>query len=128
MKVLFAASEAVPFCKTGGLADVAGALPESLAESRVSVLRVLPLYGAIQKSSHRLTKTRLTIRVPVGKEVETAVLWAAPEQKNLQTVFVDAYKFFDRDGLYGHPPGTDFPDNDRRFSFFRARFSKSPRP
>lgn len=118
MKILFAASEAVPFCKTGGLADVAGALPESLAESGENILRILPLYRAIRKDLHQLKKIPQTVSVSLGREIETASLWAAPPRKNIKTIFIDSYRFFDRDGLYGHPPGTDFPDNDHRFIFF----------
>lgn len=118
MKILFAASEAVPTCKTGGLADVAGALPDALAETGTTVLRVLPLYRSIRKDLFKLTKLPVSIRVPVGRDVEFASLWSAPAKKNIKTIFIDAYRYFDRDGLYGHPPGTDFPDNDHRFMFF----------
>ena len=45
MKILYATSEAVPFCKTGGLADVAGSLPPALAQQGAEVAVVLPLYG-----------------------------------------------------------------------------------
>ena len=49
MNVLFAASEAFPFCKTGGLADVAGSLPIALAEGGDNVSVILPLYGQISQ-------------------------------------------------------------------------------
>ena len=47
MKILFAASEAVPFCKTGGLADVAGSLPQALAKAGNEVAVILPLYQRV---------------------------------------------------------------------------------
>ena len=53
MKLLYAASEAAPFCKTGGLADVAGALPKALAASGVEVSVVLPLYDAVPDWARR---------------------------------------------------------------------------
>lgn len=118
MKVLFASSEAVPYCKTGGLADVAGALPAALAKNNITVLQVLPMYRAIRRDQHRLQKTNTMLSIPVGRELDEGFVWAAPAQKNLKTVFIDSYRYFDRDGLYGHPPGTDFYDNDRRFIFF----------
>ncbi|NLU24168.1 MAG: glycogen/starch synthase, partial [Clostridiales bacterium] len=47
MKILYVTSEAAPFCKTGGLADVAGSLPQALAEAGEQVAVILPLYGSI---------------------------------------------------------------------------------
>ena len=49
MKVLYAASEAVPFCKTGGLADVAGSLPPALAAEGVETAVILPLYESVKQ-------------------------------------------------------------------------------
>ena len=49
MKILYATSEAVPFCKTGGLADVAGSLPAALAEQGAEVAVVLPLYQKVRE-------------------------------------------------------------------------------
>ena len=51
MKVLYAASEAVPFCKTGGLADVAGSLPPALAAQGVETAVILPLYRRVRSAS-----------------------------------------------------------------------------
>ena len=51
MKILYAASEAVPFCKTGGLADVAGSLPAALAAQGADVAVVLPLYQKVKENS-----------------------------------------------------------------------------
>ena len=50
MNVLYAASEAVPFCKTGGLADVAGSLPPALAEQGVRTAVILPLYQRVKEA------------------------------------------------------------------------------
>ena len=49
MKILYAASEAVPFCKTGGLADVAGSLPPALAEQGAETAVILPLYRRVRE-------------------------------------------------------------------------------
>ena len=49
MKILYAASEAVPFCKTGGLADVAGSLPPALAAEGVETAVILPLYESVKQ-------------------------------------------------------------------------------
>ena len=53
MKVLYVASEAVPFCKTGGLADVAGTLPKALKDAGVDIRVIMPKFGAISKISQR---------------------------------------------------------------------------
>ncbi len=66
MKVLFAASEAAPFIKTGGLADVAYALPKALKKIAVDVRVVLPKYGKISEEFKNKMKKIAEFRVPVG--------------------------------------------------------------
>ncbi len=118
MKVLFAASEAVPFCKTGGLADVAGALPVRLAKEGHIVTLVLPLYRAIDRNIHKLKKTAHRFTLPIGSNPYEAEIWQAPESKNLKVMFIGCDYFYDRAGLYGPTSGSDHLDNDQRYSFF----------
>lgn len=112
MRVLFPASEVQPFSKTGGLADVAGALPQALAARGHEVRVVTPLYQAVPRDG--LTQGRaFTLEFPFGRvEVRT---WEASPVKGVTVVFLDVPAFFDRPGLYGEQTG-DYPDNARRFA------------
>jgi starch synthase len=115
MKILFAVSEAEPFVKTGGLADVAGHLPPALAEHGHCVSLFLPHYQAIADS--RLEKC-LEFTIPLGRErSQTAVVCQRRLQPGLTAYFIAGGDFFDRPHLYG-PPGDEYPDNGRRFIFF----------
>ena len=68
MKILFAASEAVPFCKTGGLADVAGSLPQALAQAGSEVAVVLPLYECVgQEWREKMEFISRLRRQPLGR-------------------------------------------------------------
>ena len=117
MKVAFISSEVVPFSKTGGLADVSGALPKFLAELGHEVLVFTPLYrGILEKFKPK--KLKKTLRVPVGSRVLDGALYecALPESK-ARVCFLANDSFFDREGLYGDGKG-DFTDNCSRFVFF----------
>jgi starch synthase len=116
LKVLFAASEAVPFCKTGGLADVTGALSLALKAKKHDVRLVLPKYRAVDAKG--LEPLGVTLRIPLGDAVETATLWEGSIGGKIPAYFVDAPKYFDRSGLYVDAQGKGFPDNDDRFIFF----------
>jgi len=118
MKILFVASEVVPFAKTGGLADVAGALPKALAGFGHDVRVILPRYRVVDPAKCKLTKTALRLTVPVGARVLEGALWETmiPGTK-IPVYFIDQPALFDREGLY-QDKGVDFPDNLERFSFF----------
>jgi starch synthase len=126
MKILMAASEAVPFAKTGGLADAVSALSLALAEKGHEVRIVLPRYYSIDRG--RLDKLEGELGVPVGGGEEwcavyTTTLPGAPKKNPVTVYFVEHENYFGRDGIYGTPPEPDFLDNPRRFAFFsRAVF------
>jgi starch synthase len=116
MKVAMLSSEVVPFAKTGGLADVAGALPKFLSQIGVEVRVITPLYRETKKK-------RLPLR-PLGKPIELD--WAGRTERvsvleysegGVTFLFVENDAYFDRDYLYGTPQG-DYPDNGERFAFF----------
>ncbi len=118
MKILFAASEVVPFAKTGGLADVAGALPKALKALGHDVRIIMPRYRAVDPKKYKLRKVIERLQVQVGaKTFETAVFEAPVPGTDIITYFMDQPSLFDRDGLY-QDKGVDFPDNLERFSFF----------
>ncbi len=121
MNVLFTASEAVPFCKTGGLADVAGELPRALqgllpGKNKSKIIRFLPKYSSIDSRKFSLSKIPGKIKIPIGETIEEGEVYHHQE-KNLSTFFVENKKYFDRPGIYGQS-ARDFEDNDERFIFF----------
>ncbi len=104
------ASEAAPFAKSGGLADVVGALPRALARLGHRVDVVMPRYRGIKAGA---PIARVT--VPLGGQVAAASVCSVSDEGN-RTLFVDHPGYFDRDYLYG-AAGHDYPDNPERFAF-----------
>jgi len=116
MKVFFVASECVPFSKTGGLADVVGALPEALAALGHEVSVIIPRYRATKPGSPLPTTENLTI--PLSSGFKFAALQRGGVVKGVQHYLVDCPELFDRDGLYQTKDGKDYPDNATRFAAF----------
>lgn len=113
MKILFIASEAVPFCKTGGLADVVGTLAQKLGSAGHDVCLFLPKYRAVRGAGLEEGQAR-PLRVPLGgTEVEVGLRFL--HRRSVTVYFVDYPLFYDREGLYGDG-GRDHADNDRRFA------------
>src|SRR6185437_13406590 len=127
MKILFAASECVPFCKTGGLADVIGALPKELRKRRHDVRIILPKYKTIRAQEFGLKETGECVRVPMGERLETADLRGAKTDKGIPVYFVSHEGFFGRPGLY-RSAQTDYPDNGERFAFFSRAVLEACKP
>lgn len=115
MKILLCASEAVPFCKTGGLADVVGTLAQKLGSMGHDVCVFLPKYRAVTAAQLEGGVAQ-PLRVPLGGAVIEAGLRYL-HRRSVSWCFVDYPLFFDRDGLYGSG-GRDHEDNDRRFALF----------
>lgn len=111
MKVLFAASEAVPFCKTGGLADVAGSLPQALAQSGDEVEVILPYYKRVREKWASQVNFVCHIEVPLGWRRIYCGLFSL-EKDGVTWYFIDNEYYFNRDSLYGHY------DDGERFAFF----------
>ena len=111
MKILFAASEAVPFCKTGGLADVAGSLPQALARSGNEVAVILPLYQCVAEKWKDQMSFVCHIEVPLGWRRLYCGLFRL-DRDGVMWYFVDNEYYFKRDTLYGHY------DDGERFGFF----------
>ncbi len=117
MKILFVASECVPFCKTGGLADVIGALPKELRKKRHDVRIILPKYKTIRGQEFGLKETGEHVDIPVNGRLETADIRTAKSDKGVKVYFVNHDGYFGRSGLY-QQGGLDYSDNAERFSFF----------
>jgi starch synthase len=104
-------SEAQPFAKTGGLADVLGALPKALMRLGHTVDLVIPLYRGIS-----VGHPTGNVRVALGGQVDDAQIHAV-EDEGLRTIFIGHAAYFDREFLYGAAE-RDYPDNPERFAFF----------
>ncbi len=107
MKIAMVASEVVPFAKTGGLADVAGALPLALEYCGHEIIVIMPAYKCIMEAKLKISR--------VSREVTTALVG-----KNIRVFFIENKDYFNREGLYGDKHG-DYPDNLERFAFFCRR-------
>jgi starch synthase len=117
MKLLLASSEVHPYSKSGGLADMVGALAKALGRAGHQVGLVTPLYRGIREIVPELERFDYHIDVPMGPGRMTAQVFSATPEKNVTIYFIDAPALFDRNGLYGEN-GRDYPDNSRRFIFF----------
>lgn len=118
MRVLIASSEMVPFAKTGGLADVCGALPIELAKRGDEVVVFLPAYPGIHEANIPIEETEIEFQIPIGsKMVSGQLLKATLPKSNVTIYFVHQPDYFYRDGLYQFA-GEDFKDNCERFVFF----------
>jgi len=116
MKVAFLASEVIPYAKTGGLADVAGALPKFLAAQGAEVRVYMPYYREVAKKGLPLETVLADASLDLnGGPLGYRVL--AHRAAGVTICFIDRPEFYDRDQLYGTPAG-DFPDNGERFAFF----------
>lgn len=109
MKIVFASAEVAPFSKTGGLGDVAGALPHALARLGHEVLVVTPLYGSVDRRRHGLQK--------LGARALGRGLWEKGSEDGARVAFVEDEPLFGRAGVYGEGGG-EYPDNAARFGFF----------
>ena len=115
MHIAFAASECVPFSKTGGLADVVGALPRALAALGHQVSVYLPRYRQTKLADPQTVVRSITI--PFDDKYRFCSVVTAGSSAGVKYYFVDYPPYFDREALYGSPAG-DYPDNAERFALF----------
>ena len=113
MKIFFIASECVPFSKTGGLADVAGALPQALVARGHQVSVFLPRYRETEPGRVIVAK----LAVHLGRQVYEPSVQDGRTLAGVRYFFLDYPPFFDREGLYVSR-GKGFPDNPERFALF----------
>ena len=111
MKILYATSEAVPFCKTGGLADVAGSLPPALAEQNAEVAVILPMYRRVKDKFGEELKFECYDFVDLGWRHCYCGLFST-EKDGVTWYFIDNEQYFNRPDLYG------YDDDNERFAFF----------
>lgn len=115
-RILFATSECSPIVKTGGLADVAGALPAALRAAGCDVRVLLPGYPAALRALGPLQEAG---RVDAFAGLPAVRIMAATLDNGVPVLAVDAPELFEREGgPYGDAEGRDWPDNARRFGLF----------
>src|SRR5437773_3455984 len=117
MRILYIASEVAPFAKTGGLADVAGALPAALARMGQEVKVVMPKYAVVDEKRWGLA-SRGDVIARLGGEVYSFAVWSVSlPESSVEVLFLGNPILFNHSGLY-QEKGKDFPDNLKRFSAF----------
>ncbi|OQA46227.1 MAG: Glycogen synthase [Chloroflexi bacterium ADurb.Bin325] len=115
LKVLYLTAECVPFAKTGGLADVAGALPKAIRALGHDVRIMMPRYGRVEVEKFGLRRMPETATVPMDERAEVAAIYEGSIGANdglTPVYFVDSPRYFDRQGIYM------YPDDAERFIFF----------
>jgi starch synthase len=117
MRLLLATSELHPYSKSGGLADMVGALAKTLASQEHEVGVVTPLYRGIQQKFPDIAPFDWRLDLPLGDARVRGGVCVAQPQPNLSIYFIDQPEFFDRASLYTEG-GADYPDNAERFVFF----------
>ncbi len=113
MRILFVASEGLPFSKTGGLADVVEALPKALVEAGHEVAVVLPRYRGTKATAVVVP----SMTIPDGRGLRFPAVSDGTVLAGVRYYFVDDPEYFDREQLYG-VKGVDYPDNALRFGEF----------
>jgi len=114
MKILYVASEVAPYSKSGGLGDVAHALPRALSARGHEIRVVTPLYASARVTSAEDSGRSIRLRFPFGEQ-RAAIRVARPAPRH-EVWFLDNPGFFARPGFYGDSSG-DYGDNHRRFAF-----------
>jgi starch synthase len=118
MHIVFASSECAPFAKTGGLADVVGALPPELKKLGHKVTVYLPLYAGVRAQIKGKWKYAVrSITIPFEHYNRFVGIVDGGRRNGVQYYFVDCPELFDRPGLYGTRTG-DYPNNWERFGLF----------
>ena len=127
MNILIASSEVVPFAKTGGLADVCGALPIELANLGETVYVFMPAFRQVRQSGQTIHDTGIRFEIPIGNRiVEGRLLQSTLPQSDVTVYLIDQADYFDRAELY-RENGADYKDNCERFVFFSRAVLESIR-
>ncbi|HEX9048068.1 MAG TPA: glycogen/starch synthase, partial [Verrucomicrobiae bacterium] len=117
MKILLASSEVYPFSKTGGLADMVGALARALVKAGHEAVVVTPLYRGIRERYPALRKLDWGFDLPLGPGHQEAELWELNQPGEARILFVDHPGYYDRAGIYLEN-NLSYADNAERFVFF----------
>jgi starch synthase len=116
LKIAMISAECVPYAKTGGLADVVGALPPVLRAMGHEVIVIMPKYGSVDAQRYGLRPFLSPLGVWMGNVEEWCAVDTA-ENEGVPVYFIDAEKYYARPGLYHDAEFNDYADNPRRFGF-----------
>jgi starch synthase len=117
LKILFLSPEAVPFAKTGGLADVAGSLPGALKRIGIDIRSALPFYRTVSEGDFEIRPLLDELEVPLGTALLRAKVFETRTDDDIPFYLIDREDLYHRPNLYGNPTG-DYYDNMERFVFF----------
>src|SRR5690348_11795805 len=117
MKILLASSEVHPYSKTGGLADMVGALGKTLARAGHEVRIVTPLYRGLLEKYSQIKHEDWRFDLPLGTRQVQGQLFSLEVEKRLTIHFIQQPEFYFRAGLYLEDD-ISYADNDERFIFF----------
>ena len=117
LNIMLASSECVPFAKSGGLADVVGALPAALKALGHNVIVIMPKYRSIDADKFKLEPYLEPMGVWMGDSEEWCAVQRTVAAGGVPVYFIEADKYFDREGLYNDAANNDYLDNPRRFGF-----------
>jgi starch synthase len=117
MRILVASSEVLPYSKTGGLADMVGAMVKFLARAGHQVGVVTPLYRGLREKFPALRPFDWKLDLPLGTGRVSGSIWTLEPIPGLTIYFIEQKDFFERADLY-QERGFDYPDNAERFIFF----------
>lgn len=117
LKILFVASEMTPLAKTGGLADVVGALARELLQRGHDIRVVLPFYRAIRENLRGYGSAISSMLVPMGGEELGCSVAVVQGPGGVPVYLIEHHQMFDREGFYHDKEVRDYPDNARRFGF-----------
>jgi starch synthase len=117
LKIVFIASECVPYAKTGGLADVVGALPGALKKLGYDLIIIIPLYRSIDRARFNLKSVLSPMGVWMGETEEWCAVYSCVNSDGVPVYFIEFANYFDREGLYHDANFNDYLDNPRRFAF-----------
>ena len=118
MRILLASSEVYPYSKTGGLADMVGALAKTLGRAGHQVGIVTPLYSGIRARFPQIEPLQMPLDLALGGQRVKGELWSLEPSQGVTVYFVDQPGFYERADLYQDQQGVDYPDNAARFTFF----------
>jgi starch synthase len=118
LQILFCSPEASPYAKTGGLADVVGALPGALRQLGCDVRLFLPYYRCVRDEIPSAKPLLENLEIPVGLRKATVHIREARTSSGITVYLLEKDEYFDRSYLYGSPARGDYEDNAERFITF----------
>jgi starch synthase len=119
VNIVYLTTEAIPFAKTGGLADVCGTLPARVSALGHRAAIIMPAFRSVHLAKPKIVSTDISFAISMSpkKLVGCRLLRSSLPDSDVDVWFIEQPQYFDRDWLYGTPHG-DYPDNAERFAFF----------